>query len=174
MDRQKNRNILRRLTHQIFQMVNRIPLLRVPLKNKGLRYKVFLLLSPFSFLLFCFSSCDPEEMIVNKTWHLDSTLVNGELYTDSTQFNIIPKYTYYFFGHGNVLEIKTIVDEQQVTSPNGKYFFKDRSTLKLEFTLKYQKYKIDSVNIVKLTNKEMNLEYNYKGNTYFLKFFPRN
>jgi hypothetical protein len=99
--------------------------------------------------------------------------MNGESITDSTQFNIIPKYTYYTFSYANVLEITTIVDNQQVKSPNGRYFFKNRSTLELEFTLKYQKYKIDSVNIVKLNNKEMNLEYEYKGNTYFLKFFSR-
>jgi len=173
MDCKKNRNILRRLIHQIRITVNRILLLREPFENKGLR-NIFLLFCSSAFLLFCFTSCDPEEMIVNKSWHLDSALMNGELYTDSTQFNIIPKYTNYFFSHGNALEIRTIVDGQQVTSPNGKYFFKNRSTLKMEFTLKYQKYKIDSVNIVKLTNKEMNLEYDYKGNTYFLRFFPRN
>jgi len=112
-------------------------------------------------------------MIVNKRWHLNSVLMNGEPYNDSTQFNIIPKYTYYYFSYLNVLEVSTLVDEQPVISANGKYFFKDRSTLELEFTLKYQKYKIDSVNIVKLNNKEMNLEYDFKGNTYFLKFFSR-
>jgi hypothetical protein len=86
----------------------------------------------------------------------------------------MPKYTYYYFFYGNALEVTTIVDNEQIRSPNGKYFFKNHSTLELEFTLKYQKYKIDNVNIVKLTNKEMNLEYDYKGNTYFLKFLPRN
>jgi len=173
MDRQKNRYILRRLIHQINLSVNRILLLREPLENKGLRYFFLMLFCSSALLLFCFTSCDREEMIVNKRWHLNSTLMNGELYTDSTQFNIIPKYTYYFFSHGNALEIRTLVDNQQVVSPNGKYFFKNRSTLEMEFTLRYQKYKIDSVNIVKLTNKEMNLEYVYKGNTYFLKFFSR-
>ena len=143
MCRQKNRNIFRRLTP--------------------------LFLVPFSFLLFTSTSCDPEETIVG-SWNLQAVLMNGEAYTDSTQFHLSTKYTYYNFFYMNSLDVRTYANGQPTASSNGFYKFTSKSTLEMRFTLLYQQNEIKA-KIKKLTRRELNLEYEDDGNTYLLKLY---
>jgi hypothetical protein len=135
-------------------------------------YSTSALFSVFFFLVSAYlMSCDREETIVN-TWQLSSVLMNGEPLNDSLQFNVIPRYTYYIFSYANILEVRTIVSSQVAISLDGYYSFADYSTLNMEFTLLYKKYSIKA-KITKLTRRELNLEYEYNGNVYFLTLFSR-
>ncbi|MCL2436028.1 MAG: hypothetical protein FWD09_07845 [Lentimicrobiaceae bacterium] len=124
----------------------------------------------FSFLLFSLTSCrDPEERIFG-SWNLQTVLINGETYTDSTQFHLATRYTYYNFFYMNSLDVRTYANGQSTASSNGFYKFKNNSTLELRFTLLYQQNEI-TAKIKKLTRKELNLEYEEEGDTYLLKLF---
>ena len=144
---QKNRNILR-----------------------GLKVYFFChLLSVFCF--FAFISCDKQEMIIN-SWNLQTVLKNGQPLNDSLQFNLIPRYTHYNFYYANSLNVSTFASGQLTSSSNGFYEFTNSSTIRMRFTLLYQRYEI-TAKIKKLTRNELNLEYEDNGNTYFLKLFAR-
>ena len=126
----------------------------------------------FAFLPFClftFSSCDREEMIM-KRWRLQTVLMNDEPLNDSLQFNVIPKYTYYNFFVEHSLVVSTYALGQYTASANGFYKFENRSTLEMRFALLYEQYDIKAT-IKKLTSRELNLEYENNGNTYFLILF---
>ena len=156
MDRKKNWNFFRKLN----------------VKNKC-SFLYFSLLIVCASLFICnFSSCNHEELIVN-TWNLQTVLMNGEPLNDSLQFNVIPKYTYYIFFYANVLTVKTVALGKVTTSSNGHYEFVNntkKSEIKMDFTILYEKYKIIA-KIVKLTKRELNLEYEFRGNTYLLKLY---
>ena len=159
MRRQKNWNILRKLEFKNLRFKNLKKLTNL------------LLLFPFSFLLFTLTSCDRQERIIN-SWHLQTVLKNNELYNDSSQFNLIPKYTYYDFYYANTLTVRTFVNGQFTSSYNGLYKFTSNSTIEMTFTIFYQRYEI-TAKIKKLTRNELNIEYEEDGNTYFLKLFAR-
>jgi len=110
-------------------------------------------------------------MIIN-SWHLQTVLKNDEPYNDSLLFNLIPKYTYYSFYYANSLNVSTFVNGQYTSSATGFYQFTNNSTIKMTFTLLYQRYEI-TAKIKKLTRKELNLEYEEDGDIYFLKLFGR-
>ena len=95
--------------------------------------------------------------------------MNDEPYSDSTKFNLIPFYTYYTFFYANSLEVRTFVSGRTIESAGGVYLF-ENSTIKMRFILEHQRYDIEA-KIIKLTRKELNLEYEDKGNTYFLKLY---
>jgi len=156
MRRQKSRNILRRLIKRNF----------APSSLRPFSFSPFLL---FTLLLFTLSSCDKEEMLYN-TWNLQSVTLNGQALNDSSQFNVIPKYTYYTFFYGNSLTVQTFAEGQITTSSDGFYKLSGNSTLEMSFTILYKKYIINA-KIKKLTKKELNFEYEDKGNTYFLKLY---
>jgi len=156
MRRQKNRNILRRLEDKKF----------VPSCLRAFSFSPFLL---FSLLLFSLSSCDKQEMLYN-TWQLQSVKVNGQPYTDSVQYNLIPNYTYYYFFYENSLMVRTYAMGQITTSADGFYKLDSKSKLEMRFTILNKRYNINA-KIKKLTKKELNLEYEDKGNTYFLKLY---
>ena len=127
----------------------------------------------FCFLLstFCISifvSCDKEEKLYG-SWLLQTTLLNGEPLNDSLQFNV-SKYTYYTFFYQNSLTVTTSISGFKVDSPDGYYYFKNNSTIQMKYTLLYNRYDI-TAKIKKLTNRELNLEYEDNGNTYFLKLY---
>lgn len=75
--------------HPILHITYPIPLLRLPLKNMGLRYKMFILLPAFCLLL---SACNNNTFyhktytLPNETWNIDNTLVYEFEITDSLQF----------------------------------------------------------------------------------------
>ena len=165
---QKNRNLFRRL--KTLNILNTL-LLRGPLKNKGLRYYFFVLLlfCSSAFLLFTFTGCDREELIIN-SWNLQTVLKNGEVFNDSTQLHLTLDYTYYYFFIMNSLDVRTFANGQYTASSNGFYEFVDRSTLRMRFTLLYQSYDI-TAKIKKLTQKELHLEYKDNGDVYFLKLY---
>jgi len=153
---QKNRNILRRLINRKPQTANR-------------RYSFAFCLLFSAFCLFAFASCDREEKLYN-SWNLQTVLMNGEPLNDSLQLNVIPYYTYYTFFYANSLHVQTYSHEQFISSSDGFYQFVNSSTIKMRFTLLYKRYDIEA-KIKKLTKKELNLEYEDNGNTYFLKLF---
>ena len=156
MCRQKNRNILRRLKNKKF----------VPSCLRAFMLSPFLL---FSLLLFSLSSCDKEEKLYN-SWQLQSVKINGESRTDSLQYNLILNYTYYTFFYQNSLTVLTYAMGQITTSSDGYYELAGNSRVKMHFTILNKRYDIDA-KIKKLTRKELNLEYEDKGNTYFLKLY---
>ena len=145
MCRQKNRNIFRRLEFK----------------------KISFLL--FSFLLFSLTSCDPEETILG-SWNLQAVSVNGETYTDSTQFHLLTRDTYYNFFYMNSLDVRTNANGQYTASSNGFYKLGKNSTLEMRFTILYQQNEF-TAKIKKLTRKELNLEYEDNGDTYLLKLY---
>ena len=154
MRRQKNRNILRRLKNKKFAP----SCLRV------------FLLSAFCFLLSaCFVCCDKQEMLYN-SWQLQSVKMNGKPYSDSLQYNLTPNYTYYTFFYDNALIVRTYAMQQITTSSDGFYKLESNSKLEMSFTILNKRYSINA-KIKKLTKKELNLEYEDKGNTYFLKLY---
>jgi len=120
-------------------------------------------------IFLAFTGCDKEEMLIN-SWNLQTVLMNNEPLNDSTRFNIIPKYTYYSFYYANSLTVSTLVNGKYTSSSNGSYRFADRSTLTMHFTLLYRTYDV-TAEIKKLTRKELHLEYEDNGNTYFLKLY---
>jgi len=126
-------------------------------------------LIPLSFIFFVFASCDNEDKLYG-TWNLQTVLMNGEPLNDSLQFNVIPKYTDYIFFYENVLTVKTHALGAYVSSLDGFYYFKNNSTLYMKYSILYKKYDI-TAKIIKLTNRELNLEYDDRGNTYFLKLY---
>ena len=150
MRRQKNRNILRRL-----------------IKRDFAPYAFCFLLS--AFCLFSLSSCDREELLYN-TWNLQSVNMNGKPFSDSLQYNLLPTYTYYIFFYANSLTVRTYAMEQITTSSDGFYNLESKSKLEMKFTILNKRYTINA-KIKKLTKKELNLEYEDKGNTYFLKLY---
>jgi len=98
--------------------------------------------------------------------------MNGEVYTDSTQFHLLTKHTYYNIFYHNSLDVKTIANGQWTASSNGYYRFIDKSTIEMRFTLLYQQQEI-TAKIKKLTRRELNLEYEEDGDTYLLKLYTR-
>jgi hypothetical protein len=158
MRRQKNRNILRRLSFRPFALS--------PLRPFA-PYAFCFLLS--AFCLFSLSSCDKEEMLYN-TWNLQSVTKNGKPYTDSVEYNLLTTYTYYYFLYQNVLTVKTFAMDQITTSSDGFYELLSGSRLKMRFTILNKRYEL-TAKIKKLTKKELHLEYEDKGNTYFLKLY---
>ena len=163
MRRQKNRNILRRLIKRNFSLR---PFALAPLRPFA-PYAFCFLLS--AFCIFSLSSCDKEEMLYS-TWNLQSVTMNGQALNDSSQFNVIPKFTYYTFYYGNSLTVQAFAEGQITTSSDGYYKLVDNSKVEMKFTILYKRYNI-SAKIKKLTKKELNLEYEDKGNTYFLKLY---
>ena len=141
-------------------------------KNRNILWRLTpFLLVPFSLLFFTFTSCDKPERIIN-SWRLQTVLKNDEPFNDSLQFNLIPKYTYYNFYYANSLTVSTFANGQSTSSANGFYEFTSNSTIKMTFTLLYQRYEI-SAKIKKLNRRELNLEYEEDGDTYFLTLFAR-
>jgi len=104
------------------------------------------------------------------SWNLQAVLVNGEACTDSTQFHLQTKYTYYNFFYMNSLDVRTFANGQPTASSNGFYKFVNNSTLEMRFTLLYQQNEVKA-KIKKLTRKELNLEYEDNGDTYLLKLY---
>jgi hypothetical protein len=105
-----------------------------------------------------------------KSWRLQTVLMNDEPLNDSLQFNVIPKYTYYQFFVENTLSVITYAQEEHIASSSGFYRFENRSTLEMRFSLLYKRYHMKAT-IKKLTSRELNLEYEDNGNTYFLILF---
>jgi hypothetical protein len=114
------------------------------------------------------TSCDKENMLYG-TWRLQAVLMNGDTLNDTLQFNVIPKYTIYEFFYEHTFTVKTYISGQSVTSPEGFYNITNNS-LHMRYTLLYRRYDIPA-KIKKLTRRELNLEYEYEGNSYFLKFY---
>jgi len=112
---------------------------------------------------------DREERLYGR-WNLQTVLMNDEPLNDSMQFNVIPKWTNYKFFYMNSLDVSTVALGQPVSSPDGYYYFSNKSTLEMQYTLLYKRYDI-SAKIKKLTTNELNLEYTDNGNTYFLQLF---
>jgi len=167
MRSQKNRNLFRRLINHTPHTANRIPLLRLPFKNKYLTYIFCFLLSTFCFLLI---SCDKQDMIMNR-WTLQSVNINGQP-IDSLQmkYHLLPKYTDYVFFMESSLVVYTRINGQATASADGFYKFIDKSNIEMNFTLLNRK-SIIKAKIQKLTKREMNLEYKDNGDTYFLKLY---
>jgi len=160
MRRQKNRNILRRLIKRNFALS--------PLRPFA-PYAFCFLLS--AFCLFSLSSCDKEELLYN-TWNLQSVTMNGQPFSDSLQYNLLPTYTYYSFFYQNSLTVRTYAMEQITTSSDGFYQLESGSKVEMRFTILNKRFNINA-KIKKLTKKELNLEYEDKGNTYFLKLYAK-
>ena len=87
---QKYKIILCYFAHKLFLIMkphtaHRIPLLREPFVNKGLRYKVFLMLC-------CFSACNQNtfyhktDTLPNETWNMNHILDYKVNITDSLQY----------------------------------------------------------------------------------------
>jgi len=162
MRRKKNWNIFRRLKKGD--------------KTSSLITRSSFLLSAFCFLLSAFSllaltSCDKEERLIG-SWRLQTVLMNNEPLNDSLQENVIPKLTQYHFFYSNSLSISTydFTLDKPISSPEGFYYFINRSQLRMEYTLLFRHYVI-TADIKKLTNKELHLEYEDKGNRYFLELY---
>ena len=164
---QKNRNLLRRL--KSFKSLKSL-LLREPLGNKGFYSVIFSFLLS-AFCLLAFSSCDKEEMLMNKQWQLQSVSVNGEPLNDSLRYNIIPFHTYYNFFYANVLEVSAFIFElgEWRVSSDGFYLF-NNSMIKMSFSILHEEYEMTAT-IKKLTGRELRLEYVDNGNTYLLKLY---
>jgi len=104
------------------------------------------------------------------SWNLQKVTMNGQQINDSLQYNIIPGYTYYTFFFEQSLTVRTYAQGQITTSSDGFYNLGNNSMLKMRFTILNKRYNINA-KIKKLTKKELNLEYEDEGNTYFLKLF---
>jgi len=172
---QKNRNIFRRLKLLLHRVTLRTPPVRFastpPMNWRGIS-PVSLLSALLLFCFFTFTSCDREELIVN-SWNLRTVLKNGEPFTDTMQFHLIPKHTNYAFYYPQTssLLVKTYALNQIATSADGNYYFKDKSTIWMRFTLLYKRYEIEAT-IKKLNGRELNLEYKDKeGDIYFMKLY---
>jgi hypothetical protein len=129
-----------------------------------------LLYIPCVICLFILTGCPgSREDILYGDWRLQTVLMNGKPLEDSLQYNVAPntRYTFFYF---NSLTITAFVSGQPTTSFDGYYFFKDRSTLEMKYTLWYERYDI-TAKIKKLTKRELNLEYEDNGNTYFLTLY---
>ncbi|MCL1851193.1 MAG: hypothetical protein FWF70_07335 [Bacteroidetes bacterium] len=122
-------------------------------------------------LLFIFARCNGKEEKIYGRWRLQTVFMNGDTLNDSLQFNVIPKITIYNFFLGNSLTIKTYIMGISTTSSDGYYSFKNNSTINMKYTILYQSFDI-TAKIKKLTQKELNLEYEDKGNKYFLILYP--
>jgi hypothetical protein len=129
--------------------------------------------SAFCFLIpaFClfaslFSSCDKEEKLFG-TWRLQTVFMNGDTLRDSLQYNLLPKYTLYVFFLQNSFELNTVINGIHTTSTDGFYSFKNKSTINLNYTIRWQHYSIEA-KIKKLTRRELTLEYSDNGNEYLL------
>jgi len=137
----------------------------------NMRSKILFPFSLLLFFLFTLTSCDNEEKLYNR-WNLQFVSKNGEPFTDSTQLSkqphLVPHSTYYLFHFVGILEVYA----SGITSTDGFYEFKDNSTIKMRFTLVEhgRRFEIEA-KIKKLTRKELNLEYEEKGDTYFLKLY---
>jgi len=104
-------------------------------------------------------------------WNLQSVTVNGEPIDSLTmQYHLFPKYTDYVFFYEGSLSVETFANGQFTSSADGYYEFANRSTLKMKFTILNKKNEI-SAKIKKMTKREMNLQYENDGNTYFLKLY---
>jgi lysine/ornithine N-monooxygenase len=108
--------------------------------------------------------------MIIKPWNLQTVLMNGEPFSDSLQFHLTPKYTYYFFSYSNSLNVATIVHGGYTESSDGFYEFVDKSTIRMRFTLLYNRHHI-TAKIKKLTRTELHLEYEEGGGTYYLKLY---
>ena len=161
MRSQKNRNLIRRL----------ITFCKSNFANRQLKLTAiaFLLFCSSALLLFCLTSCDKPEMLINR-WNLQTVTVNGTpIDSLQMQYHLLPNYTYYTFFIENVLNVDTKINGFYTSSADGYYKFTDKSTLEMNFTL-LNKRNIITAKIKKLTKKELKLEYKDKnnGNTYFL------
>jgi hypothetical protein len=96
--------------------------------------------------------------------------MNEEPFNDSLQFNLTPEFTYYTFNYANSLTVKTYALDQYTLSSNGYYRLVNKSTLEMRFSLLYRHYNINA-KIKKLTQRELNLEYEDNENTYFLTLY---
>jgi hypothetical protein len=99
--------------------------------------------------------------------------MNGDTLNDTSQFNVIPQYTFYTFFYQNTFSVRTYLFGQTATSSDGYYFLRNNSTIEMKYTILYQRYEIEA-NIKKLNRRELFLEYEDNGNTYFLKFYAYN
>jgi len=174
MRSQKNRNILRGLTQNFTsQTPHDTPLLRVFFKNKGLRYylSVFLFFCFSVLLLFCFTSCDKDEMIMNR-WNLQSVTMNGKPLLDSSRYHLLPRYTDYVFLVEHSLTVDTYIRGNPTSSADGYYKLSKNSTLEMRFRI-YEQVNHINAKIKKMNKKELHLEYSDKGDTFFLKLYTK-
>ena len=126
----------------------------------------------FALLLFCFftlNSCDKETTLRNR-WNLQKVFINGEEVSNSTEYNLLPYYTNYFFYYENSLNVSTYVKGEATESADGWYQLESKSTIHMRFTILHKRYDIKA-KIKKMTKKEMHLEYTANGNKYLLKLF---
>jgi hypothetical protein len=114
--------------------------------------------------------CDKEEIIKNR-WNLQSVSMNGSpIDSSQMQYHLLPKYTDYVFFMENSLNVETYANGQFTASADGIYKFVNKSTLEMNFTILNKRSSI-TAKIKKLTKREMNLEYEESGNTYFLMLY---
>jgi len=95
--------------------------------------------------------------------------MNGEPLNDTSQYNVIPKYTTYTFFLQHSFAIRTYALGQTLTSTEGSYRLKGKN-INIKYTILYKRYNIEAT-ITKLSRRELNLEYVDKENTYFLKLY---
>ena len=135
-------------------------------KNWNILWRLEILL-----LVFVFFGCGDNEEKLYGSWRLQSVKMNGEALDDTLQYNVIPKYTFYTFFYANALIVQTYAMEQDIITSDGSYAFKNNSTIYMRFTLFDKLYDISDAKIKKLTRRELNLEYTYRDNDYFLIFY---
>jgi hypothetical protein len=138
-------------------------------KNRNLirRLNFCFLLS--AFCLCTLNGCDKETTLRNR-WNLQKVYINGEQVTNSTEYNLLPYYTNYYFYYENSLNVSTRAKGEATESADGWYKLQSKSTLQMRFTILDKRYNI-TAKIKKMTKKEMHLEYTANGNKYLLKLF---
>ena len=109
-------------------------------------------------------------MIMNR-WNLQYVRMNGKPLPDSSQFHLLPRYTYYVFLLEHSLNVETLANGQYTESADGYYKFTSNSTIEMRFTILNQKTHIKEAKIKKLNRKELHLEYKDRGDTYFMKLY---
>jgi hypothetical protein len=109
-------------------------------------------------------------MIVGR-WRLQTVLVNDEPYQDSTHFHLLVNITTFYFQYSNSLNVRTIANGKLTETADGFYKFEgNKSKIFMRFTLLWD-YNEITAKIKKLTNRELHLEYEEKGDIYYLKLF---
>jgi hypothetical protein len=108
--------------------------------------------------------------MIIKRWNLQTILVNNEPINEPYPYHLIPNYSYYTFFYANSLDVNSYIDGRWEPSADGYYSFVNKSTVEMRFTIIDQRYNI-SAKIKKLTKRELHLEYENKGNTYYLKLY---
>lgn len=139
-------------------------------KNRHLLRRLTVLLPLFAtcfVLLVNLSSCDREELIINR-WNLQEVLKNDEPYEDSTQYHLIPSVTLYYFYYVNSLNVRSIYSPSGTY--DGHYHFVNPSTIFMRFTIKNQRNEF-TAKIKKLTQRQLHIEYEDKGDIYYLKLY---